>query len=298
MPEPESTSEDSKVTVSVVIVTYNGRAYLPGLRKAIRAQVRSGDEVVVFDNGSSDETIQWVREEWPEARPVESPINLLFAAGNNAATRHAQGDVVLYLNQDALPLEGLLDSARRMTRPDQAVTYSQFLPWHNQAQLPYLDWSGVVLWRTPSQSVESVNMLSGAAFSLHRSTLDKIGGVPFDPRIPHICEDTNLSLRLEGMGIRLVGLRDASVRHDSTPSKGHPLRDFGRAILIARNRILAFAYAQGIAATLKRLPGLLLAGYRKARVDGQPTVTRVVGISLANCIGYMVALVKRPRPRG
>ena len=291
------TPEPAASSVSVVIVTYNGRPYLTALRDALRPQVLSADEVVVFDNGSTDGTPRWLREEWREARVIESPHNLLFAAGNNEATRHTHGDVVLYLNQDTVSSPSLLDAARRTTLPRQAVTYGQLFPWASTVQLPFIDWSGVVLWRVPDEALETVNMLSGAAFSLHRDTLGLIGHVPFDPRIPHNCEDTHLSLRLETMGVRLVGLRDDFVRHDSTPSKGHAIKDFFRAIEIGRNRILAHVYALGTAQTLKRLPYLMLAGYRKAGVDGRRTSTRIVGITLASWIGYALAMVKRPQPR-
>lgn len=279
--------------VSVIILTYNGLQYMRDLRDALRTQIRPLDEVIIWDNASTDGTPDWISKEWPEALLHRSADNLFFAAGNNAATQLASNDIVLYLNQDTRPESNLITEAAAVTRPGTAVTFAQVLPFDKRALVSQLDWSGVVTWRAQPPGVAATSMLSGAVFSLHKETLELIGGVPFDERIPHYCEDTNLSLRLQDLGVELVANSRVSVWHDSHLTRENVWIDFQRGIAIGRNRLLAFYYALGMGATLRRLPKLMLAGVRKARVDGNKSPIRAAGLTLATWIGYLSALRKR-----
>ncbi|HSB38851.1 MAG TPA: glycosyltransferase family 2 protein [Gaiellaceae bacterium] len=81
--------------VSVVVVTFNA---LPWVERAL-ASVR-GHETIVVDHGSTDGTLELVRERFPEARVVEQE-NKGLGGGSNAGMRVASGDWFLLLNSDA-----------------------------------------------------------------------------------------------------------------------------------------------------------------------------------------------------
>lgn len=280
---------------SILVVTHNGMPYLPALRAALTPQLRHDDELLILDNASTDGTADWIEREWPTARLIRSDVNHFFAKGNNLLTREASRDVVFYLNQDTIPDPGTLDLVRQLTGPDQAVTYAQRFPWVDHPVIPVLDWSGVYLWKTPSTEIERVNALSGGAFSLHRETLDRLGGLPFDMRLVHYAEDTYLSLRLQELGQRMVAASTATVTHFSSPSTGSARRDFRRAIGISKSRFRAHTYALGWPATLARLPRLLAAGLRKADVDSKRNLTRALGLEVATILGYAAALGRNTR---
>jgi len=89
--------------VSVVVVTYNA---LPWVERALES-VR-GNETIVVDHGSTDGTLELVRERFPEACVIEQP-NRGFGAGSNTGMRAASGDWYLLLNSDAWALEGALE---------------------------------------------------------------------------------------------------------------------------------------------------------------------------------------------
>ncbi|NNF65470.1 MAG: glycosyltransferase [Acidimicrobiia bacterium] len=285
-----------KQPISVVIVTFNGIDHLPKLASSLAPELDSDDEVVIFDNASTDGTPDWVRASWPTARLVESKSNLLFAAGNNAATLHANNDVLFYLNQDTEVTPGLLGRLRSLVTPARAVTVAQSFPWSEEQVAPFMDWSGCLLWRKSDVTEEPTNTISGGAFALHRSTIELLGGVPFDSRIPHYCEDTNLGLRLSGAGVAIVAVVEPYVIHHSTPSKGSSWSDFVRAIKIQRNLLLAFGYALGWKRTAMRLPALLASGWRKADVDGNGNFVRRAGLSVATVVGFLRAIADRPTP--
>ena len=71
--------------LTVVVVNFNGARYLPACLGALRRQTlpRRRYEVVLVDNGSTDDSIALVRQRFPEVRVVAAGANLGFAAGNN-----------------------------------------------------------------------------------------------------------------------------------------------------------------------------------------------------------------------
>src|ERR1044071_6845695 len=103
--------------VSVVVVTYNA---LPWVERALES-VR-GHETIVVDHGSTDGTLELVRERFPDARLIEQE-NKGLGGGSNAGMRAATGNWFLLLNSDAWA-EG--DAVERLAafgeaNPDAAV---------------------------------------------------------------------------------------------------------------------------------------------------------------------------------
>jgi GT2 family glycosyltransferase len=103
--------------VSVVVVTFNA---LPWIEQALES-VR-GNETIVVDHGSTDGTLELVRERFPEARVIEQE-NKGLGGGSNAGMRVASGDWFLLLNSDAWATEGALERLVEfgMAHPDAAV---------------------------------------------------------------------------------------------------------------------------------------------------------------------------------
>src|SRR5919204_4492645 len=84
--------------VAAVVVTYNG---LPHVERALESV--SGLEAVVVDHGSTDGTVELVRERFPSVRVVEQE-NRGLAAGWNRGIRETEREYVLILNADAWAL--------------------------------------------------------------------------------------------------------------------------------------------------------------------------------------------------
>ena len=103
--------------VSVVVVTFNA---LPWIEQALES-VR-GNETIVVDHGSTDGTLELVRERFPDARVIEQE-NKGLGGGSNAGMRVASGDWFLLLNSDAWATEGALERLVEfgMAHPDAAV---------------------------------------------------------------------------------------------------------------------------------------------------------------------------------
>ena len=101
---------------SIIISSWNGRhllqTCLPCVLRAVEAD-RDGHEVIVVDDASTDDTVDFVRREFPQVRLLALSRNLRFAGANNAAARIARGDVLVFLNNDMLVEPNFLDPLLR-----------------------------------------------------------------------------------------------------------------------------------------------------------------------------------------
>jgi N-acetylglucosaminyl-diphospho-decaprenol L-rhamnosyltransferase len=89
--------------VSVIVVTFNA---LPWVERALESV--HGNETIVVDHGSTDGTVELVRDRYPEARLIEQE-NKGLGGGSNAGMRVATGDWFLLLNSDAWATDGALE---------------------------------------------------------------------------------------------------------------------------------------------------------------------------------------------
>jgi len=90
---------------SLIISSWNGRHLLETClpRALLAAERADGDhEVIVVDDASTDDSVEYVRREFPQVRLLALERNLRFAGANNAAARFAAGDIFVFLNNDIL----------------------------------------------------------------------------------------------------------------------------------------------------------------------------------------------------
>ena len=99
-------------SATIVIVNYNGAQYLPACLDALNHQTYPCDrfEVVVSDNGSVDNSIDLLRNDYAWVKIIENGKNLGFASGNNVAIRASQSDYIVLLNNDTAPHEDWLEN--------------------------------------------------------------------------------------------------------------------------------------------------------------------------------------------
>jgi glycosyltransferase involved in cell wall biosynthesis len=94
--------------VSVIIPAYNARRWLPETLASVRAQREDVDlEVIIVDDGSTDDTAEYVTQEWPDFRLIRSE-NRGVSHARNLGTANAKGEWLQYLDADDLLLPGKL----------------------------------------------------------------------------------------------------------------------------------------------------------------------------------------------
>ncbi len=216
-------------SISIVIVNYNSGARLAKCLKAIGSQTFRDFEVLVFDNGSSDESLTGLPDDLP-LTIIRSGENLGFAAGNNRAVEQASGDWIAFLNPDAYPapdwLEALMAATERYPHID-AFGSTQV----DADNRDILDGAGDayhvfgIAWRGGfGQSVETAPPTGtcfapcAAAALYRRSVFVDLGG--FDERFFCYGEDVDLGFRLRLAGGEVVQLREAVVYHEGSGITG------------------------------------------------------------------------------
>jgi GT2 family glycosyltransferase len=86
--------------ISIIIVNYNSKKWLKKLFDSLRSQTDKNFEIILVDNKSQDDSVEFVSENYPEVKIVISEKNLGFAGGNNLGIKESQGEYTLLLNQD------------------------------------------------------------------------------------------------------------------------------------------------------------------------------------------------------
>jgi nucleoside-diphosphate-sugar epimerase/GT2 family glycosyltransferase len=238
--------------VSVVIVNFNGG---PLLSACVRAVLTStvAVEVIVSDNGSSDDSLAALRSACgADARLhiVAQGRNHGFARGNNLVLDRAGGDYLLFLNTDCIvqpdTLERLLVVMERypqagmcgclIRNPDGSeqagCRRSIPTPWRSAAHVLHLHrlfpnnprFESFVLSNRPlpTQPV-AVDAVSGAFMLVRRRALAEVG--PLDEGYFMHCEDLDWCVRFREHGWQVLFVPDTAVTHyKGVCSEGRPLR--------------------------------------------------------------------------
>ena len=86
--------------VSVILVNYNCKKYMEKLLESLRLQSYSPTEVLIFDNGSTDGSLEYICTDYPEAQVFKMGENTGFSRPNNLGIQKSKGDYILTLNFD------------------------------------------------------------------------------------------------------------------------------------------------------------------------------------------------------
>lgn len=216
--------------ISVIIVNYNSGQRLQRCVERLERQTFRDFEILVFDNASSDGSLERAGAVLAGATVVKSKENLGFALANNRAAKLAKGVWLAFLNPDAYAerdwLEKLHEGVLRYPFAD-AFGSTQL----NADNPDELDGAGDVFhvlgipyrghfgWPTAKLPREGECFAPCAAAAMYRAeTFNRLGG--FDERFFCYGEDIDLGFRLRLSGGRAVQLSGARVLHEGSGVTG------------------------------------------------------------------------------
>jgi GT2 family glycosyltransferase len=215
-------------TVSFVVVNFNGRDFLGPCLESIRAQTVPPFEVIVVDNGSSDDSISLARLCEPVVRVIETGRNLGFPAACNLGISQSSGQLVAILNNDIVLhpqwLENLLkhDSTPWDFWASKIVFAREPLLVDSAGDGMAVVGAGYKIgYRQASSNFDQGREVFGpcaAAALYRRSLLEKLGG--FDSDFFLVYEDADLSMRARLQGYRCLYVPEAEVCHYVNTSIG------------------------------------------------------------------------------
>ena len=217
--------------LSVVILNWNGRRHLERYLPSVVAHTGGDAEVIVADNGSTDDSLQWLRLAYPDVGLIRLDRNYGFAGGYNRALKEVKSEYVLLLNSDVevtagwwQPLVEVLDS-----ESDVAAVAPKLLADMERTKFEYagasggfIDYLGYPFCRGRILScVESdegqydnrrdIFWASGAALCCRREVFERLGG--FDEDFFAHMEEIDLQWRMQLAGWRIVVEPESVVYH-------------------------------------------------------------------------------------
>jgi GT2 family glycosyltransferase len=218
--------------LSCIVVNRNTSGLLlKCLEHIYRSRLPEKPEVLVVDNGSTDDSVACVKKDFPEAIILEAGRNLGFAAANNWAIKHASGTFFLLVNTDAMlesdaasMLINLMESDARiglagpqLLNADGSVQTSyEAVPTLATETLNRSLLKRLFPKRFPHKSrvlssPEEVESLIGAVMMIRREAIEQLGG--FDERYFFFLEETDLAVRMVRNGWNVVHEPRARAAH-------------------------------------------------------------------------------------
>jgi N-acetylglucosaminyl-diphospho-decaprenol L-rhamnosyltransferase len=269
--------------VSIVVVAFNAMPWIERCLESVR-----GHEAIVVDHGSSDGTLELVRERFPDVRVVEQE-NRGMGGGNNAGMRLASGRYFLLLNSDAWVVDGAVERlvAFADQHADAAVVGPRLL--NPDGSLQRSARSFPTLWRLATEylflrklaprtralnafyeggfdhdEVREVDWLFGACLLVRASATEEVG--LFDEEFFMFSEETDWCYRFRQAGWKVFFFPGAEVVHVGGASHGGRMfaeNVRGHLRFLAKHRGLHYAErARWLLLTGVRLRLLLFRGDR------------------------------------
>jgi len=208
--------------VSVVVVNFNGKKFLDDCLSSLDHQTFRNFEIILVDNGSSDASVAFARERYPDVKIVDNGANLGFAGGTNSGIRVANGEYIFTLNNDTIADPHMLEEIIRPMQMDSSVGVcgSKMLLQDGRINSTAIciSRSGAA-WDRGMEEVdkgqydkqeEVFGACAGAAL-YRRSMLDEIG--LFDEDFFLYTEDVDLAFRSRLAGWRCMYVPSARVVH-------------------------------------------------------------------------------------
>lgn len=259
-------------TVSIVIPHLNGRHHLPTCLTSLRQQTWHDFEILLVDNGSTDGTQEYVRQQYSEVKLLELDRNYGFTGACNAGWRVASGEYVILLNNDTEVDPNWLAEivSAFQYRPDVGIVASKMLlfdrrdHFHTAGDFYRLD--GIPgnrgVWQEDVgqyDAEEEVFSACGGSAAYRRQLLEEIGFL--DDDFFFSCEDVDIAWRAHLAGWKVLYVPTAVVYHKLKATGG----DVTGSYYDGRN----FLYL-----IWKNYPSSLLKKYWPLILKAQLTITR------------------------
>jgi GT2 family glycosyltransferase len=188
--------------LSIVIVNYNGAGLVVDcIRTLYQYNDISDMEIIVVDNGSTDNSREKITRLFPAVQWIDMGYNAGFARGNNAGMKAANGDVILLLNPDTLSIDDSINRCHYALQQSEYVAAGvQLLDEHKEPQisgsyfvkgglnhlLPIPYWGGFIRWlgyrsktKIPNvknaKAIQEVDWISGSFLMVKKEAIEKAG---------------------------------------------------------------------------------------------------------------------------
>ena len=224
-------------TISIIILNYNGKDLiqknLPNIIKY--TQALPNVEIIVTDNGSTDNSVGFLKSSFPQVKVVALDKNYAFSKGFNLGIKTARNELLLLLNNDIEVTPDFLPPlikhfedpevfgvTPKVVRPTQENITESIIVGGFKGGVISPDFSSTKKLDLPPLPLETFSVC-GAAFMVDKKKFLKIGG--FDAMLsPFYYEETDLSYRALKSGYKIIYEPRSLVLHQHNQSIGKHLK--------------------------------------------------------------------------
>jgi GT2 family glycosyltransferase len=253
--------------VSVIIVNYNGQRLLGKLFESLAHQTLPADEILLVDNASVDNSVDYVRQHFPQVIVVPRTTNTGFAGGNNAGFAKARGEYIVLLNSDTIvdrrwlgELVQALDADKCIGAAVPKIYLASAHPRIAQAGAEFNNLGNI--WGRGFNQVDQgqfdtvmeVPALTGCSAIVRREALK--GEPLFDQQLFMYHEELDLTLRLRSRGYSIMYVPTSIVHHDLLQSvkRNHERPHLFQQFYCNRNRAKILAKYYPLSVLIRSLP--------------------------------------------
>lgn len=202
--------------ISIIIVNYNGKSYLEKCLKSLAEINYHNIEIILVDNNSSDSSLEYVKDNYPNTIILKLDKNYGFAKPNNMATKIAKGEYFLFLNNDTEVTPNFINELLTASEADQSIAVLQSLLLKPNCEVDssgdFIDKLGVVYnSKKIPDNVRPISSARGASMLVRRDAFEKLDG--FDEKFFVSFEDVDLGWRAWILGYKVVLVPQSIVYH-------------------------------------------------------------------------------------
>ncbi len=203
-------SKNELPLVSVIIITYNRCRDLERCLESLMPQLYSNCETVVVDGGSTDCTLDVIKQ-YP-IKIVQEPKRGGISAARNLGVSHCKGDIVVFLDDDAIAeMDWLENLVKPFENEKVAGVSGKVIPitntLFNREFAPDYD---------QGSDIKETKYFVGCNMAFRKSAIVEVG--LFDPKIKYGHDENELCSRLQEAGYRLIYTPYAVVQHNYVAS--------------------------------------------------------------------------------
>ncbi len=131
-------------SVAIVILNWNGKKFLEQFLPSVLASVYQNKSVIVADNASTDDSVIFLKNNYPQIDIIINPVNEGFAKGYNTALKQVESDYYVLLNSDVEVTPNWITPVINLMESDALIAACQpkLLAYHNKSYFEYAGASG------------------------------------------------------------------------------------------------------------------------------------------------------------
>jgi GT2 family glycosyltransferase len=130
--------------VGIVILNWNGKNWLEKFLPLVMASTYENKKIIVADNASTDDSVDFVKRNFPTIEIILNPTNEGFAKGYNTALTHVKADIFVLLNSDVAVTPNWIEPIVTLMQSDHTIAACQpkVLSYDNKAKFEYAGAAG------------------------------------------------------------------------------------------------------------------------------------------------------------